>query len=250
MRPIVRTTWLAFTEPLEGGVPCFYNDRRGLTTIAYGDLCNTPSEAAALPMVHPDGTFATTAEKVAAWNVVHNDPRCAEAGWTYAAKLTPLRLTRAGMGALALAKFDTNDRILLARLKDWESYNASLQTAMHSWAWACGPNGHWPRLFQAISDGDLLEAAVQIHMNEWTPEGIHNVGLIPRNVATKLLMRNAHRIDAYHLDPDIIEWRSLLGIDDVPTVPSLENPASSPTIHVLRYDRGPDDPPDEPPAAA
>ena len=245
MRAVITEKWLSFTEPLEGGVLCLYNDRRGLTTIAYGDLCNTPSEAAALPMVHPDGTFATTAEKVAAWNTVHNDPGAALGGWRYAARLTDLRLTREGMASLALAKLSTNDRILLARLPEWESYPACLQMAMHSWAWACGPNGHWPRLFQAITDRNFQEAAVQIHMNEWTPEGIHNVGLVPRNVANKILMRNAYRVDAYHLDPNILEWHALLGIDDVDTVTELSNPASEPTIHVSRYDRGPDDPPDD-----
>lgn len=256
MRAIVRESWLAFTEPLEGGVACLYNDVRGKTTIAFGNLCDTPGEAAALPMVHPDGTFATTGEKIAAWYTVHGDPNCASQGWRYASRLTNLRLTRDGMAGLALSRLEQNDRILLARLPDWEGYPACAQMALHSLAWACGPHAHFPRLFQAVTNRDFTEAAVQIHMNEWTPEGIHNRGLIPRNVANKILMRNAARVDAYHLDPDTMRWDYVIGVDDEETQPELSNPASQPTIHVdpsayLRPEEWLDkDPDDEPPPTA
>lgn len=239
MRAVVPASWAAFTQPFEGRVASFYNDVRGLTTIADGNLCNTPSEAAALDMVHPDGTPATAAEKIAAWHAVHDDPSAASKGWRYAATLTPLRLTTAGMDALVLGKLESNDRILLARLPDWESYPACAQMALHSLAWACGANAHFPRLFQDVANRDFDGAAVEIHMNEYTPEGIHNAGLVPRNVANKLLMRNAARVDAFHLDPDLIEWKVLLGVNDAPTLPSLpseEETGSGATIHVLSYD--------------
>jgi GH24 family phage-related lysozyme (muramidase) len=246
MRACLRSVFVVpFSESFEGGVASLYNDVRGKTTIAYGNLCDTPSEAAALPLVHPDGTFATTSEKIAAWRSVHYDPRCASQGWRYAARLTDLRLTRDGMTSLALARLDANDRILAAKLPDWESYPACAQLAMHSWAWACGANAHFPRLLEMVRARRFADAAVEIHMNEYTPEGIHNTGLMPRNVANKLLMRNAQRIEDFHLDPDAIEWATLIGIDDIPTVTELDNPASQPTIHVLRYNRGPDDPPDD-----
>ncbi len=233
MRPVVAERWLAFTEPLEGGVLCWYNDIRGLTTIAYGNLCNTPSEAAALPMVHPDGTFATTAEKLAGWQSVHDDPGAARGGWRYAAKLTPLRLTREGMAMLAMRKLEANDRILLARLPEWESYPACAQMALHSLAWACGANAHFPRLFSAVAQRDFAAAAVEVHMNEWTPEGMKNAGLVPRNECNKILLRNAMRIEAYHLDPDLLDWHAVLGVSDDETQPDLTNPASEPTIHVF-----------------
>jgi GH24 family phage-related lysozyme (muramidase) len=231
VRDSVRDAWIGFTEPIEGGVACLYNDVRGLTTIAYGNLCNTPGEAAALPLVHPDGTFATTAEKIAAWRAVHDDPNATHYGWRYAARLTPLRLTREGMSGLALAKLETNDRILLARLPEWESYVACAQMGMHSLAWACGANAHFPRLFQAVTDRDFDRAAVEIYMNEMTPEGVKNAGLVPRNVANKILMRNAARVEAFHLDPDLLDWVHDLSVTDAPTLPALDNPASSPTIH-------------------
>jgi GH24 family phage-related lysozyme (muramidase) len=247
VRQSVRDAWLAFTEPLEGGVSCLYNDVRGKTTIAYGNLCDTAGEAAALPLVHPDGTFATTAEKIAAWRAVHDDPNATTGGWRYAARLTPLRLTREGMAGLALARLELNDRILLARLPEWESYVACAQMAMHSLAWACGANAHFPRLFQAVTDRDFDRAAIECHMNEWTPEGIHNVGLVPRNVATRVLMRNAQRVEAFHLDPDLLDWTHDLSVAEAPTLTELPDPPSEPTT-VLRVDPGtylrPDDEPD------
>ncbi len=232
---VVRANWLAFTEPLEGGVPCFYDDMRstpdhpnGIVTIAYGNAIFTPSEAAALPMVRADGTPASDAEKIAAWHTVHDDPIASRHGWKYAATLSPLRLPREGMRALARDRFEINDRILSARLPDcWDDLLACARMAMHSLAWACGANAHFPRLFEAVRVGNFAEAAVQIHMNEWTPEGTHNKGLIPRNVANKILMRNAARVRDYRLDPDFLDWENLIDLDAAPTVPAIENPPSS-----------------------
>jgi len=232
VRSVVRERWVEFTEPLEGGVACLYNDIRGLTTVAYGNLCNSAGEAAALLLVHPDGTFATTAEKIAAWQAVHNDPRAAALGWRYAATLTPLRLTRDGMAGLALRRLELNDAALHNRLPDWETYPACAQMALHSLAWACGPGVHFPKLFSAANARDWDACSVEIHMNEYTPEGKLNAGLVPRNVANKILMRNAQRVEAFHLDPDTLDWVHDLSVADEPTLPSLDNPASEPTVHI------------------
>lgn len=250
MRSVVRAQWLAFTEPLEGGVACLYNDVRGLTTIAFGNLVNSPGEVAALPLVWPDGELATVPEKLVAFRAVHDDPKAAKGGWRYAAKLSKLRLTPDGMAGLALAKLEQNDAALHKRLPDWETYPACAQMAFHSLAWACGAGAHFPRLFSAAQARDWDACSVEIHMNEWTPEGIHNRGLIPRNVANKILMRNALRVEAYHLDPDVLDWTHVLGVSDEDTQPVVltvesvlpsvntdimdtvpENSASQPTIH-------------------
>lgn len=256
MRAVVRGQWLNFTEPLEGGpsAPVIYQDIRGKVTGPYGILCDTPSEVAAMPLDHPDGRPATYAEKVAAYHAVKSDPDAARLGWRYAAKLSKLRFSLASMHAMAFAKLDTHDRILAARLPNrWDDLNACVQMAIHSLAWACGANAHFPRLFQAVADGDFELAAVEIHINEWTPEGLHNKGLIPRNVANKLLMRNAARVRDYHLDPDTLEWGHLIGVSDAETLPDLSQADPSPlpedvtgsggTVHVLEYpvDVDPDD---------
>lgn len=240
MRPIVRARWFDFTEPLEGGVANFYADMRqtpehpnGIVTIAYGNAIFTPSEAAALPMVRLDGTPATDAEKIAAWHTVHDDPHARVHGWQYAARLSPLRLPRDGMRALAMARLESNERILSAKLPDrWDDLPACAQMALHSLAWACGANAHFPRLFQDVRDGDFEAAAAEIHMNEWTPEGTLNRGLIPRNVANKILMRNAARVRDFKLDPDTLDWTHDLSVADVVTVPALpDSSASQPTVH-------------------
>ncbi len=246
MRSVVRDHWIAFTEPMEGGCSCLYNDVRGLTTIAYGNLCNSPGEAAALPLVHPDGTPATVAEKIAAWHSVHDDPAAAHYGWRYAAKLTKLRLTPNGMAGLALQRLEQNDRILLARLPEWESYGACVQAALHSLSWAAGPHAHYPRLFEAVKahefatyttveniEGHTVDvltggAAFEIHMREITPEGIRNAGLVPRNVANKILMRNAQRVESYMLDPDTLNWTSIIGASDDETQPDISQPETEP----------------------
>lgn len=221
MRQVVADNWLHFTEPLEGGVPCLYADRRGIPTIAYGNAVFTASEAAALPLMHPGGVAATAAEKIAIWERLNKNMVAAEAGWRHAASLTDLRLTREGMMTLALARLDVNDRILLARLPDWETYPGCVQMGFHSLAWACGANCHYPRLFADAMARDWEACAVEIHINEYTPEGIHNVGVIPRNAANRVLMLNAARVDAFHLDTDTLNWTSLIGVSDSPTLPDL-----------------------------
>lgn len=228
MSDVVRDGWLVFTEGFEGGVPALYNDVRGIVTIAFGNAVFTPSEAAALPLMHPGGVPATPAEKVAAWNTVHDDPKAAKLGWTYAAKLTTIRLTREGMATLALAKYDSNDRILRTRVPDWDDIPACARMALHSLAWACGAHAHFPRLFGAINARDFDRAAVEIHMNEYTPEGIHNAGLVPRNLANKTLLLNASRVHAFHLDADYINWTSLVGVNEAPT---LEEFPHTPAVH-------------------
>lgn len=239
MRTVVRDSWIDFTDPLEGGVACCYADIRGKVTVAYGNLVDSAGEVAALPLVRADGSLASIAEKIALWNMLHEDPNAAHQGWRYAAKLSPLRLTRDGMTGLAMGRLETNDRILRARLDNWEDLPACAQMAMHSLAWACGANVPYPRLFEDVRRGDFEAAAVEIHMNEWTPEGIHNTGIIPRNVANKLLMKNAAHVVAMHLDPDLLDWKHDLEVSNAPTLPSIENAASEPTLFIMPDNVGP-----------
>lgn len=232
MRDVVRAQWIAFTEPLEGGVPYLYADIRGLVTIAYGNLVDPMSHAINLPLMHPGGLPASTAEKASAWQAVKNDRDAARKGHLYARGLTKLRLTREGMSDLALGKLDSNDTVLRKRIPDWEELPACAQMAMHSLAWACGPGANFPKLFSAIVARDFDACAVYIHMSEVTPEGIKNAGLVPRNVRNKVLMRNAQRVQDFKLDPDLLEWEVELAVHEAPTLPAVDNPASEPTLHV------------------
>lgn len=247
MRDVVRDAWVSFTEVFEGGIPSLYQDILGKVTIAYGNLCDSASAVAALPMVYTSGAPASYADKVAAFNAVKSSPDAARLGWRYASKLSTLRLPTEEMVRLALARLTINNAALVAQLPDFEEMNACAQMAMHSWAWACGPNAHFPKLFAALKahdyacyishvvDGEDVDAlsggaAFEIYINEWTktPAGksIQNTGLIPRNLANKVLMRNAARIEAFKLDPDLLDWKNVLGVSDTPTQPEIENPES------------------------
>lgn len=247
-RQVVCDVWIAFTESFEGGVPCLYNDIEGKTTIAYGNLCDSPAAVVALPLMHPGGIAATPAEKIAAFHAVHDDPHAAAAGWQYAARLSPLRLTREGMTELALARLEMNNADLVAQLPEFEDYGACAQVALHSWAWACGSRSPFPKMMAAVRARDFASyarkvvdgfetdvltggAAVEIFIKEWTtaPDGtaIKNAGLVPRNVANRILMCNAAHVDAFQLDPDFIEWKIDLTAANAETRPEVGNPPSS-----------------------
>jgi hypothetical protein len=64
-------------------------------------------------------------------------------------------------------------------------------------------------------------------MKEITPEGIVNAGLRERNRMNRTLMLNAARTDNYKLDPELLNWTSLLGVSEAPTQPEIEDPPSS-----------------------
>lgn len=221
MRDVVRARWLEYTEPLEGGVPWLYADVRGLITIAYGNLVDPLSVALRLPLMHPGGIVATQAEITADWLRIKGDPNAASKGHLYSRGLTTLRLTREGMSDLALTMLSINDSILRARIPDWEEYNACVQMAIHSLAWACGANFRFPKLMSAVQARDWDACSVHIQMREITPEGIVNAGLRARNAANRMLMLNASKVDTFHLDPDTLSWKTLIGIDGVITEPEI-----------------------------
>jgi GH24 family phage-related lysozyme (muramidase) len=248
MRDAVRASWLDFTEPLEGGVPWLYADIRGLITIAYGNLVDPLSSALMLPLMHPGGVRASLSEITTAWLSVKGDALAASRGHLYAKSLTSLRLTREGMSDLALAKLETNDAILRGRIDGWEELPACAQMAIHSLSWACGAMFNFPKLLSAIAARDYDAASVHIRMNETTPEGTFNAGLVARNRANAILVRNAARVQAYKLDPDTLDWTALIGVHDLPTISEVPNPASEPTVIVHidpgTYLRPDDEPPD------
>ena len=241
MRSVVRDNWLAFTEPLEGGIPYPYADILGLVTIAYGNLVDPLSVFLRLPLMLPGGVPASTAEKASAFQAVKNDRDAARYGHRYAASLTKVRLTREGMADLALRKLDSNDAALARRLAGWDDMPACAQMAMHSLAWACGSRARFPKLFSAVNAGDFDAAAVYIHINADGPDRIRgtaddNRGLDVRNVANKVLMRNAARVRDFRLDPDTLDWTHDLSVSAIPTQPSPlaeEVTGSGPTVHAF-----------------
>ncbi len=253
MRDVIPQRWLDFTEPMEGGIPWPYNDIYGYTTIAYGNLVNSVGAVLGLPFMRKDGTPATAAEIASAWQAVHNDPQAARQGHLYAKGLTTIRLTRDGMRDLALKKLASNNVELVALLPDFEDWPACAQLAMHSWAWACGAHSPFPKLFSALRARDFDAASVYIHINEDGPDRTphtadDNRGLIPRNIRNKILMRNAARVQGFHLDPDLLDWENDISISAAPTVPALPDDAEIVHVDPALYDLG-TEPPDSEPAA-
>jgi len=85
-------------------------------------------------------------------------------------------------------------------------------------AWACGAGfvRIFPRLAKALDVGDFAAAARECHINE-----TGNPGLKPRNVANKMLFRNASRA----ADPAMLAWpEELLEAEPPSTVPELVQP--------------------------
>ena len=249
MRDVVRARWLEYTEPLEGGLPYMYADILGLVTTAYGNLIDPMSAALSLPWRHPGGVPASTAEIASAWQAVKNDRDAARYGHRYAAQLTRIRLTREGMADLALWRLDANNADLVKQIPDFEELPACAQMAMHSLAWACGSRARFPKLFSAVNARDFDASSVYIHINEDGADRMpgtadDNRGLVPRNIANKILMRNAARVQAFKLDPDLLDWTHDLSVSGAPTQPSPlaeEVTGSGGIVHVSRYEPEPDE---------
>ncbi len=249
--PAVTAAWLRFTEQFEGGIPYLYADIRGLITVAYGNLCDPLSAALYLPLKHPGGAQASAADITAAWLAVKGDPRAPAYGHRYARDLTTLRLTREGMAQLAMGKLAANHTDLVAQLPDFESYPACAQMAVHSLCWAVGTRSPYPKLFSALKARNFEVCAIEIHADEWTrgPKGerMLNAGLRPRNVANKILMHNAQRVESYKLDPELLDWTHDLGVADAETQPEL--PPNSTPLPMLHTPVSNTYPPPEPTAA-
>ena len=257
MRSAVAETFGGFTRDFEGAVTWMYLDVRGFVTTGYGNLIDDTASVCALPWRHSDGTFANRDEVIAAWATVRGkrgqrDPHgvfWTDRGGGIFEQFTTLRLDAMGVDALVRGVMARNDEALKRRYPEWESWPACAQLACMSLAWACGVHYDFPSMDRALANRDFAEASREIEM---THE--HNPGnnLKRRNAANETLMANAQRVEAYHLDPGTIEWTTVIGVHDLDTVPALEAPdsepttaATYPTIHPLRYDRGPDDPPDD-----
>lgn len=201
MRPSVREAFIAFTVPLEGLVRHMYADVKQLVTTGIGNLIDPSSYAASLPWRRPDGTPAARAEILAEWKRVKEDRNAARLGHRYAARITTLRLRDEDVTGLVLSKLDQNDEHLLRRFPDWETWPADAQLGTHSMAWALGPGFAFPKMVAALRRRDFVGAAVECTISE---EG--NPGVKPRNVANRLLFRNAARVVSQGLNPSLIYW--------------------------------------------
>lgn len=228
MKPSVRAAFVPFTSPLEGVVPYLYLDVKGLVTVGIGNLVDPIQYALPLPFLHPDGRPASRDEIAAEWLRVKSDPHAARQGHLRAKAITTLRLDAAGIDLVVSRKLAQNDDHLRRRFADYDDWPADAQLATLSMAWACGPAFRFPLLEAALKARDFYLAADECHINE-----AGNPGIVPRNVANKVLYRNAGRVQAFKLDPDAVHYPDDLtaAVQDAPTQPELPNAASSPTVY-------------------
>jgi hypothetical protein len=276
VRDVVREAFVPFTIPLEGalgggyiGIPWMYQDVKGLVSSGLGNLLDPVSLAIGLPWIRLDGTPATREDIVAEWMRIKNlgpngkGQTAAQLGHLYAKPHTRLRLTPVAIEQLVKSKLHSNEQVIAGTFKDWESWPADAQLATHSMAWACGPGifspkagrAHWPKLTAALHALDFRTAAVECFMPEEKTIG----GLRPRNIANRILYRNA-AIAFHHLDPDTLFYPADLEAGPVdreaPTLRALPDEPDPASTKIVTWDIvhkspiGHDDPDEGPPDAA
>ncbi len=240
MRQAVISGWVSYSGKLEGVVPWAYLDYLGLVTVAIGNLIDPMAAALALPFVRLlDGEPATREEIAAEWATLkagdcqHRTGGC---GWKGTGKVcfahqghlaakgaTKLRLTAGGVSRVVLGKLAQNDADLARRFPDYPDWNADAQFFANSISWACGAGFRFPQLEAALRAQDFVEALKHCHIDESGPDHIQgnaddNWGLKPRNVANKIMLANAAKVQGFHLDPDVLLY-------EVPDAPLVVPPA-------------------------
>lgn len=235
MRASVRERFVWFTSRYEGVVPWMYLDVKGLVTTAIGNLIDPIQYALALPFVRADGSPASKDEIAAEWSRVKSHPTAAMQGHRVLKDVTSLRLTEDGIAKVVGAKLDQNWTHLRGRFPEIAEWPADAQLATLSMAWACGPAFRFPMLEASLRSQNFAMAAIECKMST-----TGNPGIVPRNVANKILYRNAHVVKQFDVyDPETLYYPRDLNDeretepelrygppeDDEPTLPSRRPPA-------------------------
>lgn len=197
--PSVRSAFVAFSSPLEGAIPHFYRDVRGLVTVAIGVLVDPIELALTLPMRWPDGRLATRAEIAADWWKVRGDRSLSWKGAAAASKVALLRLAPEDVEAVTLEKLDTIAKRLAVRFPGFETWPADAQLGVLSMAWACGAGFNFPKCEAALRALDFATAAAECSIRE-----VGNPGVAPRNRANRQLFQLATRSIADGRDPSLL----------------------------------------------
>ncbi len=178
-----------------------------------------------LPFTWPDGRRASRQEITAAWLKVDGHQELRKQGGMVFGKLpgNEIRISKEAIGELVHAKFLETDRTLGHMFPDFGDWPACAQLALFSWAWAVGPNSHYPKMHAALHDRDFLRASEECIVNP------RRGTIETRNERNILLLQNADRVQAYKLDPSFLSWTDLVGVGEVPTQPELPAVDSEPT---------------------
>lgn len=197
MHQTVRAAFRAFSTMFEGAVSFMYLDIKGLVTCGVGNLIDPIELALDLPWrwrskggAARPGELASQAEIRREWDGLKARTDLAHLGHRAAEKVAMLELDEGAIMALIVYRLDSNEAILkrhpaFAALEDWP---ADAQLGLLSMAWAMGPGfgRGWPRFSAACMREDFTAAADACRMADAA-----NPGLVPRNVANRILFRNA-----------------------------------------------------------
>jgi GH24 family phage-related lysozyme (muramidase) len=225
MKDSVRAAFVTFTAPLEGVVDHLYLDVKGLATVGVGNLVDPIQYALPLPFVHRvSGAPASRDEIAAEWLRVKNDASLARLGHRAARHATRLCLTYEGIDLLVSRKLAQVDAHLAARFGGWETLPADAQLGVISMAWAAGPSFRFPLFEAALRARDFAMCVRECRLKE---EG--NPGVVLRNAHNRTLFRNAARVGADGLDPDVLYWPRDLE-DAVTALPNLAAMSSDPDL--------------------
>jgi hypothetical protein len=185
MKPTVIDVFPYITTRLEGRVSHMYLDCKGLVTVGLGCLIDPVSLAVQLPWVHkatlkPAGPQIIIDE----WQRIKDDQRLAKFHYNVAGSLTQLRLTDEGIDSLAVKRLSVFETDLRKEFLDWDAFPADAQLAimLMTWAMGSGFTHSWKHLTSACKEHRWIDASEQCRIQE---KG--NVGVIPRNKASKLL---------------------------------------------------------------
>lgn len=215
MHPIVKSVFSNFTAGFEGSVNHMYLDILGLVTVARGNLIDPITMALGLPFER-NGERVSRDEIAAEWRTVKSRQDLAKVGARSFKSITSLRLSTKGIDDLVISKLLETEAYLKKRFPEFESWPADAQLGLLSMAWAMGPGFKFKTFEAAILKRDFVTAAANCKMNE-----TGNPGLIPRNVANKLLFLNAARVEE---SPQAYKTEILYWPDKLPEKPLQVTP--------------------------
>lgn len=205
MHDSVVQAFVAFSSPLEGVCKNLYADVKGLLTTGIGCLVDPVSLALPLPWLMPDGSPASQNEIAKQWRDLKAQPAMKDYPALSKTVLgaTTMRLTDAGVLALASQRLMANEKVLRTYLPNWDSMPADAQLACCSMAWALGAAfPHTFGNFRAAANAQNWTAAIaacEIQTNG-------NPGVVPRNAANRLCLANAQASVSQGLPIETLFW--------------------------------------------
>ncbi len=230
-----------FADRFEGKVPWMYLDVKGLVTVARGNLVDPVQYALPLTFMTKDGREADVNEVLVQWNAIKAAKFLAKAGHMAVINMLGdklLQMSEQEMNRVFFQKFDQNERHLTGRFPEMPQWPQDARLFAHSMAWACGPGFRYP-LLEAFLRAQQFGNAVA----ECTIDETGNPGVVKRNVANRILLRNAEKVVMSSTDRKELHYPTELKVppSEAQAFTAGENPnseimtGSGSTIHILDY---------------